>query len=278
MTRSSRAEIIEQEPIGAGMDAFRAKLALTCEDLGLPYCVNSLYDLEKEARMSISLDLVVALQALPASRRREPDDSIWDKVYAAAAESTPHPQPASYFKHIPYSHSTSASPNFNDYVDDIDAMLEEDLDSIFTDVPGFDEAYFGAVEGLKEVAAVVFNKLRKHDVQIQDKDDDTQGAVRKGLDLRRGRRYHRNSNIATLDLTAEPPKSGHSTSSTGQKRTSSHLSPPGLPTKRTCPSSQATSDDGSNENRVHRRVVNLTDLMDITLAAMFKSKKSHRQF
>lgn len=92
-------------------------------------------------------------------------------------------------------------------------------------------------------------------MQIQDKDDDTQGAVRKGLDLRRGRRYHRNSNIATLDLTAEPPKSGHSTSSTGQKRTSSHLSPPGLPTKRTCPSSQATSDDGSNENRVHRRVV-----------------------
>lgn len=47
-------------------------------------------------------------------------------------------------------------------------MLEEDLDSIFTDVPGFDEAYFGAVEGLKEVAAVVFNKLRKHDGPLYD--------------------------------------------------------------------------------------------------------------
>ncbi|KAL3247907.1 hypothetical protein ABHI18_012243 [Aspergillus niger] len=166
MTISSRAEIIEQEPIGARMDAFRVKLALTCEDLGLPYCVNSLYDLENEARKSMSLDLAVALQALPASRvlppvagrqnllsdliiltsrinanefqfenlipllhailGREPDDSIWDKVYAAAAESTPHPQPASYFKHVPYSHSTSASPNFNDHVDDIDAILEEE--------------------------------------------------------------------------------------------------------------------------------------------------------
>ncbi|GKZ54720.1 hypothetical protein AnigIFM49718_010539 [Aspergillus niger] len=569
MTRSSIAEIIEQEPIGARMNAFRAKLALTCEDLGLPYCVKSLYDLENEgSRKSISLDLVVALQALPASRvlppvagrqnllsdliiltsrinanefqfenlipllhailSRESDDGIWDKVYAAVAESTPHPQPASYFKHIPYSHSTNASPNFNDHVDDIDAILEEELGSIFTDAPGFDEAYFGAVEDLKEVAAVVFDKLRKHDgplyddrigwhgwpeiteeqrvldwliemvgrirslaaeekflthgsrnilalpnrpipgsttprkldigfvesqnlgsdqfhwsnmfilgelkqsskmdtalrtwldlgryarevfnsqdarrfvlgftlcgpimrlwsfdrvgaisstefninkegsrfvvsmlgflrmnlndlgydpsiitssngtrfieivrdgklerlvlekiirhsacivgrattcwkarregaesetplvikdswqyperkdegvllreatdkqvvnvaryyyhgtVQIQDKDDDTQGAVRKGLDLRRGRRYRRNTNIATLDFTAEPPKSGHSTSSTRQKRTSSHLTPPGLPAKRTCPGSQATSDDGSNENRVHRCVV-----------------------
>lgn len=118
------------------------------------------------ARKSISLDLVVALQALPASRvlppvvgrqnllsdliiltsrinanesqfenlipllhailSRESDDSIWDKVYAAVAESTSHPQPASYIKHIPYSHSTSASPNFNDHVDDIDAILEEE--------------------------------------------------------------------------------------------------------------------------------------------------------
>ncbi|KAI2815132.1 hypothetical protein CBS115989_7916 [Aspergillus niger] len=166
MTRSSIAEIIEQEPIGGRMNAFRAKLVLTCEDLGLPYCVNSRYDLENEARKSISLDLVVALQALPASRvlppvvgrqnllsdliiltsrinanesqfenlipllhailSRESDDSIWDKVYAAVAESTSHPQPASYIKHIPYSHSTSASPNFNDHVDDIDAILEEE--------------------------------------------------------------------------------------------------------------------------------------------------------
>ncbi|GLA30859.1 hypothetical protein AnigIFM63326_009294 [Aspergillus niger] len=188
MTGSSRAEIIEQEPIGARMDAFRAKLAITCEDLGLPYCVNSLYNLENESsRKSISLDLVVALQALPASRvlppvagrqnllsdliilasrinanefqfenlipllhailSCEPDDRIWDKVYAAAAESTPRPHPASYFKHIPYSHSSSASPNLNDHVANIDAMLEEELGSIYTDVLGFDEAYFGAVEG-----------------------------------------------------------------------------------------------------------------------------------
>ena len=55
--------------------------------------------------------------------------------------------PASYFKHIPYSHSSSASPNLNDHVANIDAMLEEELGSIYTDVLGFDEAYFGAVEG-----------------------------------------------------------------------------------------------------------------------------------
>lgn len=92
-------------------------------------------------------------------------------------------------------------------------------------------------------------------VQIQSTDDDTQGAIRKGLDLRRGKRFRQNSNISTLNFTAESANSDQSTSSAGRKRTSSHLSPPGLPSKRICLSSQASSEDGSNENRVHRRVV-----------------------
>ncbi|GKZ51729.1 hypothetical protein AbraIFM66951_006952 [Aspergillus brasiliensis] len=93
-------------------------------------------------------------------------------------------------------------------------------------------------------------------VQVQDKDDDTQGAVRKGLDLKQGRRYCWNSNTATLDFTAESPKSVPSTcNNTKRKRTSSHISPPGPPTKRICASSQAESEDDRNENRVHRRVV-----------------------
>lgn len=156
----------------------------------------------------LSSDLVVALQLLPASRTlppisgrqtliggllslalrieageyefeslipllhailsREPDDSIWDKVYAAAAESTPPPKSPSYFKQTPFSHSTSVIPDSSEYYDDVDAVLKKELGSIYTDVPGFDEAYFGAVEGLEEVAAVVFHKLRGDDSPLYD--------------------------------------------------------------------------------------------------------------
>ncbi|OJJ75837.1 hypothetical protein ASPBRDRAFT_51544 [Aspergillus brasiliensis CBS 101740] len=93
-------------------------------------------------------------------------------------------------------------------------------------------------------------------VQVQDKDDDTQGAVRRGLDLKQGRRYRWNSNFATLDPTAKSSRGVPSTcNNTERKRTSSHLSPPGPPAKRICTSSQAESEDDPNENREHRRVV-----------------------
>ncbi|GKZ29644.1 hypothetical protein AbraIFM66950_005925 [Aspergillus brasiliensis] len=93
-------------------------------------------------------------------------------------------------------------------------------------------------------------------VQVQDKDDDTQGAVRRGLDLKQGRRYRWNSNFATLDPTAKSSRGVPSTcNNTKRKRTSSHISPPGPPTKRICTGSQAESEDDPNENRVHRRVV-----------------------
>lgn len=92
---------------------------------------------------------------------RESDGIIWDEVYAAAAESTP---PA-YLGQTPHSHSTSAVSNSDEHRNDIDAVLRGELGSLYTDVPGFDEAYF-AVEGLKEAAAAVFRRLKEGDDSV----------------------------------------------------------------------------------------------------------------
>ncbi|PLB47088.1 hypothetical protein P170DRAFT_511741 [Aspergillus steynii IBT 23096] len=167
-------QIIDHKPIGAGLDAFRANLTSVCESRGLPFSVEAILNLSPEDRQDISLDLVLALQALPASRLlpsiggcknlfgdlarwsesinsdefefdrivpllvavldREPDAVVWDSLRCGGTTTT-----TAY------------------------AMLEDELGSIYTDVPGFDEAYFGTVDGLQEVAAVVFSKLKDGD-------------------------------------------------------------------------------------------------------------------
>ncbi|PLN76227.1 hypothetical protein BDW42DRAFT_188799 [Aspergillus taichungensis] len=65
------------------------------------------------------------------------------------------------------------------------------------------------------------------------------GAVRRGLELKQGRRHRQNSTITTFKSMAELAKIGRSTSSAEHKRSSSHLGPPWTPTKRTCSSSPA---------------------------------------
>ena len=94
-------------------------------------------------------------------------------------------------------------------------------------------------------------------VQVDGKDDDIQGAVRKGLDMTQATKHQQSRSNATPDTvtTAGSKKMSRSTSSTGHKRTSSHLGPPLPPTKRTCSSSLVRSEHNHVENRVHRRVI-----------------------
>ena len=116
---------------------------------------SSIYSNESEFERLIPL--------LGAVLNRESDGLIWDKVYAAATESTPPPRPLPLFAQTPYSHTTSAISNSSEYRDDMDAVLKNELGSIYTDVPGFDEAYFGGVEGLKEAGAAVFSRCKEGD-------------------------------------------------------------------------------------------------------------------
>ncbi|KAE8155744.1 hypothetical protein BDV40DRAFT_294090 [Aspergillus tamarii] len=160
---SADTEIIESRPIGDGLNAFRDEFVLTCRSSGLPCSVQSVHELYHDTLKNLCICLILALQALPASRalppvvgahknlfnylsrlsssinsdefnlerllplliaafNRESDEVIWDKIYAAAAESTPPPG----------RHPTMIS-NSHERRDDIDPVLKEKLGSTYTD-------------------------------------------------------------------------------------------------------------------------------------------------
>ncbi|KAE8397967.1 hypothetical protein BDV37DRAFT_276489 [Aspergillus pseudonomiae] len=199
MAQLSKREIIESRPIGDGLNAFRDEFVSTCRSSGLPCSVQSVHELDHDALQNLCICLILALQALPASRalppvvgahknlfndlsrlsssvnsdefnlerllplliaafERESDEVIWDNIYAAAAETTPPPRPPPYVEQTPYSCSTSMISNSHERRDDIDPVLKEELGSIYTDVPGFEEAFFGGVEDLEKAGTAVFHR------------------------------------------------------------------------------------------------------------------------
>ncbi|KAE8154788.1 hypothetical protein BDV25DRAFT_135431 [Aspergillus avenaceus] len=200
MSSLSKAEIIKTKPIGVGLDAFRDSLTIACTDAGVPCSVDSLHQLDTKVLHNLSLDLILALQALPASRilrsvsgsrnlfgdllrlgstinsegldadrliplfgaifSREADDAVWDKVYTIATESTPPPRLLPLLNQTPDSHTTSSFVNSSEHRKYINHVLKEELNSIYVGVPGFFEAYFGSIDGLDEISAAVFQKCK----------------------------------------------------------------------------------------------------------------------
>lgn len=147
------------------------------------------------------LDLILALQALPASRvlrsvsgsrnlfsdlsrlgaainsddfdceplfplldavlNKEPDDALWAKVYAVAAESTPPPRPLPFLGQTPYLHTTSSFVNSSEHRKYVDTVLKEELGSIYVGIPDFYDAYFGNVDGLENASAAVLRRCKE---------------------------------------------------------------------------------------------------------------------
>ncbi|KAE8153876.1 hypothetical protein BDV25DRAFT_9377 [Aspergillus avenaceus] len=214
MTPLSRTEIIKSRPIGDGLNAFRDEFILICRISGLPYSIQSIHELDHDALQNLCICLILALQALPASRalppvvggahknlfndlsrlsssinsdefnlnqllpllvaafHRESDEVIWDKIYTAAAETTPPPRPPPYVEQTPYSCSTSMILNSHKHQDNIDALLKEELGSIYTDIPGFKKAFFGEVKDLEKAGTAVFYKFIKGEDPLYRKPTD----------------------------------------------------------------------------------------------------------
>ncbi|KAE8353895.1 hypothetical protein BDV28DRAFT_97792 [Aspergillus coremiiformis] len=207
MSSLSKAEIIKTKPIGVGLDAFRDSLTSACADAAIPCSVDSLRQIDAEVLQNLSLDLISALQALPSSRvlhsisgsrnlfgdllrlssainseefdterliplfgaifRREADDAVWDKVYAIVTESTPPPWPLPLLSQTPHFHTTSSFVNSSERRKHVDNVLKEELGSIYIDVPGFFEAYFGStIDGLDKISAAVFLKCKAGDTPL----------------------------------------------------------------------------------------------------------------
>ncbi|KAL8650153.1 MAG: hypothetical protein Q9210_003989 [Variospora velana] len=191
-------EIINANPIGPGLNAFRDSVKSTYNDLDLDawHQVGNAGGLQ-----DIALDLIPALQTLPASRllrsysgsknlfgdlsrlnsavysgafdiepifpllkavlADESDDVIWSKVYGAVTESTPPPRPLPYIEQTPWVRNTSSFVNSSEHRKYVDDVLKEELGHLYVGVPGFFEAFFGEIEGLEEAGIAVIRKCKE---------------------------------------------------------------------------------------------------------------------
>ncbi|KIW99446.1 uncharacterized protein Z518_11185 [Rhinocladiella mackenziei CBS 650.93] len=205
------SEILQNNPIGNALDAFRDAYSLTCEKLELPPSTDALGQISEKKFQSLAVQLIVTLQLLSASLllpsrtgrgllvadlsslipavvskhldierivpllrvviNKEPDDIIFEKAYAAVVEPTPPPPPprAHILFQTPHKHSTSSIVNTSEHRKFMDDLLKEEIGPLYTDIPGFYEAFYGKVPHLKENAETVFQKCPKGDTPLYHK-------------------------------------------------------------------------------------------------------------
>ncbi|KAF2453900.1 hypothetical protein BDY21DRAFT_326859 [Lineolata rhizophorae] len=210
MADPSREEIIRNNPIGKGLDAFRNSLDSVCSDLGVPSSVSVLDQICNDDLQKLALRLVLALQNHPASlllpsitRRgtlfgdlakynlaidshdadieriipllkavlsKESDEVIWDRVYAAVTEPTPPPQALPFLDQTRRVRNMSSLANSSEYRKDTDSVLKEELRPLYAGVPYFYETFFGGVPGLDVAAAGVFAKCKEGNDPLYSED------------------------------------------------------------------------------------------------------------
>ncbi|KAI1524021.1 hypothetical protein PtrEW4_009834 [Pyrenophora tritici-repentis] len=103
------------------------------------------------------------LPLLQATLRKESDDVIWKAVYDAVTESTPPPRPTSSFQQTPLSINTGSFANSTEHRKHVDDVLKEELGHLYVGIPGFFDAFFGDVLGLRPAAQAVFDKCQGGD-------------------------------------------------------------------------------------------------------------------
>jgi hypothetical protein len=105
----------------------------------------------------------------------QPDEVVWDRVYDAVTESTPPPRPTSSFQQTPLSINTGSFANSAEHRKHVDDVLKEELGHLYVGIPGFFEAFFRDVPGLKLAAQAVFDKCKEGDNQFYHVESGWQG-------------------------------------------------------------------------------------------------------
>ncbi|KAJ4333150.1 hypothetical protein N0V95_009496 [Ascochyta clinopodiicola] len=215
MSAQSRSQIIQSRPIGSGLDSFRNTFSSICEDVGIQISSQMLDQRGDEETQNLLVALISALQTSPASRhlpscrggknllddlsklitavnaddfdaerlapllqavlRKEPDEVIWNKVYAAVAASTPPPRPASSIQQTPWLRSTGSFANSTEHRKYFDDVLKEELGHMYVGVPGFFDAFFGEIADLGPAAQAVFDKCKEGDTPLYQEESGWQG-------------------------------------------------------------------------------------------------------
>jgi hypothetical protein len=179
------------------------------------YSIPSQCYLTRAELRDLLLDLIHALQGLPASRHlrsnrggknlledlsklmtavnagnfeieriipllkavlsKESDDAIWNRVYDAVTESTPPPRPTSSILQTPWLRSTGSFANSTEHRKYVDDVLKEELGSMYVGIPGFFQAYFGEVADLQPTAQAVFERCCEEDNPLYQEESGWQG-------------------------------------------------------------------------------------------------------
>jgi hypothetical protein len=95
--------------------------------------------------------------------KNESDDVIWRQAETAVTESTTPPRPTSSFQQTPLSINTGSFANSTEHRRHVDDVLKEELGHLYVGVPGFFEAFFEGVPGLRLAAQAVFDKCKEGD-------------------------------------------------------------------------------------------------------------------
>ncbi|KAI8648265.1 Non-specific serine/threonine protein kinase [Fusarium keratoplasticum] len=173
MRNESQSKVIEDNPIGNGLDAFYLRnLTLPLLFALQSHTVSGLL-LTNTGRGTLRGDLLRLISAavsddfnfdhvkplLKSALTSEPDTLIWDQVYVAVTESTPPPRPiASSLQQTPWLRNTSSFANSSEHRKYVDDVLKEELGSMYVGLRHFHNTYFGGVVGLDAVSEAFFDQ------------------------------------------------------------------------------------------------------------------------
>ncbi|KAF1360122.1 hypothetical protein EJ07DRAFT_116377 [Lizonia empirigonia] len=87
----------------------------------------------------------------------------------------PPPRPTSSFQQTPLSINTGSFANSAEHRKHVDDVLKEELGHLYVGIPGFIDAFFGDVPGLRPATQVVFDKRKEGDSPLFRVESDWQG-------------------------------------------------------------------------------------------------------
>ncbi|CAI6048307.1 unnamed protein product [Clonostachys chloroleuca] len=194
MAHQAELKVIEDNPIGGGLDPLRTFFESICKGKGLSHlCASDVLDQlngegeyyasvsslqiasllpSKSGQNTLRRDILTLISAVPSPDfdfdRVRPllestladklDDAlIWKQVYDAVTESTPPPRPvASSIQQTPWLRNTSSFANSSEHRKYVDDVLKEELGPMYVGLRDFHDTYFKEVADLETSSKAFF--------------------------------------------------------------------------------------------------------------------------
>ncbi|XP_044716529.1 kinase [Hirsutella rhossiliensis] len=179
MTDQNRSKIIEDFPIGNGLDVFRASFGSICDGSSILRSPDALDELGREDIQTLTLDLLSALQSLRASRllcSAGRDRNLYGDLLRLNSAVNSCEFDVDRIKpllnvaladkpddSLIWNRNTSGLVNSSESRQNVDPILKLELEHVYVGLPNFHEAFFGDVPDLDMVSEAVFRRCTEGD-------------------------------------------------------------------------------------------------------------------